>query len=160
MTYNTLVIGSTLIKLEALYTVVDDKEPISDYSHLAFGIEHSLEDLENGATLGLIAEYYNYTTYEGAKYNDLQLFEAMQDDVFLGARYTLNNEDDSAIVGGIIHDFEYDEQTYYAEFESRIFEDFKLQIDYYYIEPSKVANTAYALLGRHQRIGINIAYYF
>ena len=160
MTYNTLVIGSTLVKLEALYAVVDDKEPISDYSHIAFGVEHALDDFDDGTTLSIISEYYKYTTYEEGKYTDLQLFESMQDDIFLGIRYALNNADDSEMVGGVIHDLEYDEQTYYLELESRVGDSFKVEIDYYYIEPSKKALTANALLGRHQRVGINIAYYF
>jgi len=36
----------------------------------------------------------------------------------------------------------------------------KLEIDYRYIDPSKEYKTAYALLGKHERIGINIGYYF
>ena len=60
----------------------------------------------------------------------------------------------------MIHDLEYDEQIYYAELGSRIGDSFKVEIDYYYIEPSKKAQTANALLGRHQRVGVNIAYYF
>ena len=160
MTYNTLVVGATLLKLEALYVIVPDEEPISDYSHIALGVEHSLDDFDEGTTLSLISEYYKYRTYEDGKYTDLQLFESMQDDIFLGMRYALNNTDDTEIVGGVIHDLEYDEQIYYAELGSRIGDSFKVEIDYYYIEPSKKAQTANALLGRHQRVGVNIAYYF
>lgn len=160
MTYNTLVVGATLIKLEALYAVVDGSEPISDYSHIALGVEYSLEDFEGGTTLGLLSEYYKYSTYEDGKYTDIELFETMQDDIFFGLRYTLNNAEDSSLVGGVIHDLEYDEQVYYVEFSSRIFDSFTMDLDYYYIEPSKKAQTAYAFLGRHQRIGLNIAYYF
>ena len=160
MTYNTLVVGSTLLKLEALYAMVDDSELISDYSHIALGVEHALDDLQNGATLSLISEYYKYTTYEDGKYTDLQLFENMQNDIFLGVRYALNNSDDTEIVGGVIHDLEYDEQTYYFELESRVGGFLKIAVDYYYIVPSKKELTANALLGRHQRVGVNIAYYF
>ena len=160
MTYNTLVIDSTLIKLEALYAKVDGDEVVGDYSHIALGVEHSLEDFENGATLGLIAEYYRYDTYEDDKYDDLELFETMQNDIFIGARYTFNNEDDSSIVGGVVADTEYSEQTYYAQFESRVFDSFKVAMDYYYINPSKDTLTAYALLGKHQRVGLNIAWHF
>ena len=160
MTYNTLVVGSTLIKLEALYAVAEEKAPISDYSHIAFGIEHTIENFYDSAALGLIVEYYKYNTYESGKYNDLQLFQTMQNDLFIGARYTLNNANDTSVVGGIIHDSEYNEQTYYVKLESRLMDGFRLELDYYYIEPSKKEKTAYAYLGRHQRIGLNIAYYF
>ena len=160
MTYDTLVIDATLIKLEALYADVEENTFVGDYSHLALGVEHTLDNFENGAALGLIAEYYNYTTYEDDKYNDLKLFETMQNDLFIGIRYTFNNADDSSIVGGIVTDLEYDEQMYYFEYESRILDDFKVALDYYYIEPSSSTLTSFSLLGRHQRVGLNIAYYF
>ena len=160
MTYNTLVLGSTLVKLEALYTKVSDTELIGDYSHIAFGFESALDDFEDGSTLSVLSEYYKYTVYEDDTYTDLELFESMQDDLFIGLRYVLNNADDTEIVGGIIHDLEYDEQTYYMELESRVADYFKVALDYYYIEPSKEALTANALLGRHQRVSLNIAYYF
>jgi len=160
MTYNTLVIDSTLIKLEALYAKVDENKYVGDYSHLAFGVEHSLDDFENGATLGLIAEYYSYQTYDSKKYSDLELFETMQNDIFLGARYTFNNDSDTAIVGGVVADLEYNEETYYAQFESRVFDEYKIAFDYYYINPSTTDKTAYALLGKHQRVALNVAWHF
>lgn len=160
MSYNTLVIDVTLLKLEALYAFVEDDVSVGDYSHIAFGLEHTLEDFDNGASLGLITEYYKYSTYESDKYDDLQIFETMQNDIFIGARYTLNDADDSAFVGGLIHDLEYYEEVYYLEYESRVVDSFKVALDYYYIEPSKNVQTAYAFLGRHQRIGVTIAYHF
>jgi len=84
----------------------------------------------------------------------------MQDDLFLGMRYSFNNTNDSSVIGGVIEDFEYDEQVYYFKYDSRISDSFKVELDYYYVEPSKKKRTAYAFLGRHQRIGLNIAYYF
>lgn len=160
MTYNTLVLGSTLVKLEALYGDVENNANVGDYSHLAFGLEHTFEDFDSGSALGFIGEYYKYTTYESNKFTDIELFETMQDDLFVGLRYVLNDEDDTSIVGGLVVDLEYDEQTYYVKYESRFGNSIKIECDYYYIEPSKKAQTAYALLGRHQRVGINIAYYF
>ena len=160
MTYNTLVVGSTLVKLEAVYADVEKGVSVGDYSHIAFGIEHTFEDFESGATLGLITEYYRYYTYEEDKFTDLEVYESMQNDIFVGLRYVLNDVDDSSFIGGLIADAEYNEQTYYAKYESRYMDSFKLDVDYYFVEPSTSTQTAYALLGRHQRIGVNIAYYF
>ena len=160
MTYNTLVVGSTLVKLEAVYADVEKGVSVGDYSHAAFGIEHTFEDFESGATLGLITEYYRYYTYEEDKFTDLEVYESMQNDIFVGLRYVLNDVDDSSFIGGLIADAEYNEQTYYAKYESRYMDSFKLDVDYYFVEPSTSTQTAYALLGRHQRIGVNIAYYF
>ena len=161
MTYNTLVVGATLIKLEALYAIVDDNAYIGDYSHVALGVEHTLENfLGSEAGLGLIAEYYRYDTYEDDKYTDLELFETMQNDLFLGLRYSFNNANDTSLIGGVIADVEYDEQSYYMNFDTRAYDSFKVGIDYYYINPSKNTTTAYALLGKHQRVGLNIGWYF
>jgi len=160
MIYNTLVVDSTLIKLEALYAKVDVDAAVGDYSHVAVGFEHTVENFYKSAGLGLIGEYYNYRTYDGEKYSDLELFETMQNDLFLGLRYSFNDSDDASIVGGVVADFEYDEEVYYFKYDSRLGDSFRVGFDYYYIEPSKDEKTAYALLGRHQRVALNLAYYF
>ncbi len=160
MSYNTLVVGSALLKVEALYAKVDSNPYVGDYSHIAVGVEYTLENIYESAALGLIAEYYRYDTYEDDKYDDLQLFESMQNDLFIGARYSFNNTNDTSLIGGGIFDTEYKEEVYYMKFESRFLEEYKITFDYYYIDPSKTEKTAYAYLGKHQRVGLNIAYYF
>ena len=160
MTYNTLVVDATLIKLEALFAKVDDEVNVGDYSHIAFGVEHTLENFYESASLGLIAEYYKFDTYESDKYDDLELFETMQNDIFVGVRYSFNNAQSSSIIGGVVADFEYNEEIYYMKLDSRVGDMFKVALDYYYIEPSEDITTAYSLLGRHQRVGLNVAWYF
>lgn len=159
-TYNTMVIGNTLLKVEGLYAAVIDDPNISDYMHAGLGVEHTIAQMIGDADLGLIAEYYYYKTFEGGKYTDLELFEIFQNDLFLGGRYTFNDVDDSSIVGGVVLDMEYNEQSYYVEYETRIADTFKVHLDYRYIEPSKDTRTAFHLLERHQRIGLNVGYYF
>jgi len=160
MTYNTLVIDTTLVKLEALYAKVDGDEYVGDYSHIALGVEHTLENIYDSAALGLIAEYYRFDTYEDDKYDDLTLFETMQNDLFIGGRYSFNNANDTSLVGGGVFDLEYDEQVYYLKFDSRFADSFKISVDYYYIVASTTDLTAYAFLGDHQRVAVNLAYYF
>ena len=160
MTYNTLVYNSTLYKLEALYSNITNEKNISDYIHIALGTEHTLDAFENGNEVGLIAEYYYYDTIENNKLDDLSLAQVFQNDLFLGMRYSFNDVDDSNIVGGIILDTQYDEQSYYLEYETRIYDIAKLKLDYRYIEPSNTHNTVYAQLGRHQRVALNISYHF
>jgi len=160
MSFNTLVVNSTLIKLEALYAKVDDNAYVGDYSHIGLGVEQTLENIYESASLGLIAEYYRYDTYEDGKYSDIELFETMQNDLFVGARYSFNNANDSSFIGGGIFDLEYNEESYYLKFESRAWESFKVDIEYDLIIPSTTDLTAYALLGKHERLAMNIAYYF
>jgi len=159
-TFNTLVLGSTLIKFEAVYAdVLSDKE-ISDYMHIGFGVEHTLNQLYGDTSLGLIAEYYYYDTFDSTKRNDLELFELFQNDLFLGLRYSFNQENDASIIGGTILDTEYSEQVYYVKYETRIADIFKLNLDYRFIEPSTSYKTAFYLMGRHERISLKMGYYF
>jgi len=160
MTYDTLVVGDTLFKVEALYADVLDDEHISDYCHIAAGAEHTLTRVFAEADLGLIAEYYRYETLESDKYTDLDLFELFQNDLFLGLRLSLNDANSASLVGGVIADLEYAEQSYYAEFETRLFDAMKLNIDYRYIEPSKKTDTAFHLLGRFESVTLTLGYYF
>ncbi|PHR56679.1 MAG: hypothetical protein COA44_07455 [Arcobacter sp.] len=171
MTYNTLVLGSTLLKFEGVYTDIistDDillatgkKKDLSDYYHLGLGLEHTLTQVYEGSDLGLIAEYYKYGTLEdGDVFTDLDLFQVFQNDLFIGARYSFNQGNDASIIAGVIYDLDYDEEVYSFVYESRIYESFKLKFDYYYINPSDDTLTAYNLMGKHQRLSLKAGYYF
>ncbi len=160
ITYDTLVSGATLYKLEAIFTDVLNNDQISDYTHLGLGVEHTIPQIYDEADLGLLAEYYSYDTLDGSKRNDLQLFEVFQNDLFLGLRYSFNKGDDSTIVGGGIFDLDYDEDVYYFEYKTRIADSYKITFDYRYIEPSKNDPTVFNLMGRHQRISLKVGYYF
>jgi len=163
MTYNTLVVGATLFKLEAQYTDVLNNKEVSDYYQIAPGVEHTLTSIIGENDLGLIAEYYLYETMDKDKFSDLELFQSFQNDLFLGLRYSFNDASDSSFVGGAIVDMEYDEQVYYIEYATRVADMFTLDIDYRYIEPSKQKlefPTAYQFLGRLEKIGVKIGYHF
>ena len=171
LTYNTVVVDSTLYKFEAVYANVDNDptmktnagpKEISDYYHIGLGLEHTLVQFHGEADLGLIAEYYKYDTFKSGDdiANDLDLFQVMQNDLFLGARYSFNQGNDASIIGGGIFDLDYHEQAYYIEYEGRIADTFKLTLDYRYIKPSSTRTTSFSLLERHQRISLNMGYYF
>ena len=159
-TFNTLVLGSTLVKLEAVFTDVIDDEEISDYMHVGLGLEYTLSQFYGDGDLGLISEYYYYDTFDSSKRSDLELFELFQNDLFVGLRYSFNQGNDASIIGGAILDAEYDEQVYYVEYETRLAELFKLNLDYRFIQPSKEYQTAFHLMGKHERVSLNIGYYF
>lgn len=155
MTYNTLVLNSTLYKIEALYTDVIDDKNISDYVHIALGIEHTLEPSENGNELGLLCEYYYYDTLEKNKLSHIDLGETFQNDLFLGLRYSFNDINNSSAVGGVILDTQDKEENYYIEYQTRLNDMFKLKFDYRYFDSSDSKQE-----GRHQRAALNISYYF
>ena len=162
MTYNTLVVDSTLYKFEASYANVQKSKEnnVSDYIHLGLGVEHTLTQVYKEANLGFIGEYYYYDTFDKDKKTDLELFETFQNDLFLGLRYSFNEGNDASIIGGAILDFDYNEQVYYVQYESRIANLLKLNLDYRYIKPSQNTLTAFNLMGTHERLSIKLGYYF
>ena len=166
-TYNTLVLGSTLIKLEALYSDVINDAKISDYYHIGLGVEYTLSQVYDEADLGLISEYYYYDILDDTKFNDLQLFETLQNDLFLGLRYTFNDGNDGSIIAGSIIDLDYSEEVYYLEYETRVADVVKLNFDYRYTNPSARSSenasnlpTAFELMGKHERVSLTLGYYF
>lgn len=172
MTYDTMVVGSTLLKLEAQATqVINDVTTFSptpnpvkidDYYQFGLGFEHTLTGVNGDADLGLISEYYYYNTFAKSDEvaTDLNLFQTFENDLFVGLRYTFNDLSDSSILAGAIVDLSYAEQSYSIEYDTRLFDLLTLKADYVYINPSKNTPTAYHLLGEHQRVGINLAYFF
>ena len=166
MTYNTLVVNSTLYKLEATYAKVDTDANIADYYNIGLGIEHTLTQVYDEADLGLLLEYYKYETInrDSNQYTSDQLFEVFQNDIFIGARYSFNQGDDASIIGGATIDLDEDEQAYYVEYESRINDLFKLNIDYRQTEPytggSGANQTALSRMGRQKRVSVKVGYYF
>jgi hypothetical protein len=179
LTYNTMVVGSTLLKFEGLVTdVIDDNvtsvgKRVADYYQFGLGVEYTLSGFIAEADLGLLTEYYYYNTFDHSAEiaDDLALFQVFQNDLFVGFRYTFNDSADSSIIAGAIIDMEYQEQSYSFKYETRLFDVLSLKADYAYINPSKSEPTAYALMGlnpnnpngdpiAHQRIDLNLAYHF
>ena len=162
MTYNTLVVGSTLFKLEAVYANVKDDDNIADYYNYGLGMEHTLTQIYNEADLGLLLEYYKYDTIseDTNNYDDLDLFETFQNDIFVGFRYSFNEGNDASIVAGGIFDLDYNEEVYYVEYEGRINDMFKLNLDYRQTEPSTSDDTALSKMGKQKRISVKVGYYF
>ena len=177
MTYDTMVVGSTLFKVEALATdVIDDNvsssgKIVADYYQFGLGVEHTLTSFVGDADLGLLAEYYYYNTFDHSDKiaTDLNLFQVFQNDLFVGFRYTFNDAADSSIIAGAIIDMDYQEQSYSFKYETRLFDVLSLKADYAYINPSKDTLTAYHLMGlnpsdgtvsAHQRVGLNLSYHF
>ncbi len=162
LTFDTLVVNATLLKLEASYTDVKNVPFISDYYQLGAGIEHTLEQLYRGWDLGFISEYYLYKTTDRDKFDDLRLFQPFQNDLFVGFRLTFNDAASSEIVGGGIFDLEYDgEYSLFAEFNTRVFDRFTVSADIRKIVPNNEGTpTVYQLIGDHLRITLNVKYNF
>jgi hypothetical protein len=63
-----------------------------------------------------------------------------QDDVTLGFRLTVNDSSDSDVLGGISIDRDNHEKLVFVEYNTRLFEKYKLGLSYQHLEP-KVGST-------------------
>lgn len=155
-TYNTLVVGSTLYKLEALYSDVLEDKIISDYMHIGFGVEQGVGRVFDLGELSLLGEYYSYTTFDKSKRSDIELFEIFENDLFVGARLDLDDTQESSVSAGVVADMAYGEELYYLEYSGRFWDFLKLDFDYRVIEPSLSEMTAFRLMGRHERLSLRL----
>jgi len=136
ITYDTVVVDDTLVKIEYSYTDSLD-ENMNNYYEGGIGFEHTLYSVIGQKDFGLIVEYYKSD-------NSNLIFE---NDFFTGARFTFNDIDSSDVVVGIIQDVDTQNESYSFEYNTRIFDKFKTKISYMENISSKI-------------LGVSVGYYF
>lgn len=110
--------GDTLWKLEAIY-----RNGQGNYFALTGGFEHTLYGLaESEKDLGLLIEYLWDERGDDAPV----LFE---DDLFLGARLTLNDADSTEVLVGVIQDLDTSARLFNIEASTRLWESWKLSLE-------------------------------
>jgi len=129
-----LVSGETIYKTELAYTK-SDEEKVSDYAQYSLGVEHTLYGVWGKSDVGLLAEYYKYDVQQSNKFEAKDFGNFFQNDVMLGLRMTLNDSADSDILGGISIDQDNQEKMIFVEYNTRIFEKYKLGLSYQHLEP-------------------------
>lgn len=136
MGYATLVAGDTIYKTELAYTKSDD-EQVSDYAQISFGVEHTLYGLWDKKDLGLLAEYYRYKARDNSKLGAKDFGNLFADDVTLGFRLTLNDGADSEVLGGLAIDRENQEKILFVEYDTRLYDKYKLGLSYQHLSPQE-----------------------
>jgi hypothetical protein len=109
---------STIWKLEAIHR----KSSSDHYSAAVGGFEHSLPAFESGADLSLLAEYHNDSRGETAS-------SPMQNDLFVAARYAMNDEASSELLAGAFYDLDNGTTSVRLEGSRRIGEGLKLNVE-------------------------------
>lgn len=144
-TYDTFVIESTLFKVEASYTKVQDDGDfkVDDFYEIGFGTEHIIQKFIKEHSLGIIAEYYKSDS----------IFSSFENDIFLALRYSLNDKDSSEFLLGISKDIEKNEKSAYMKYSGRLTDSLKISADAIYIHTD-------SFLKEHLRVGCEIKYYF
>ncbi|MCH9741012.1 MAG: hypothetical protein K0U38_09270 [Epsilonproteobacteria bacterium] len=134
MGYATLVEGETIYKTELAYTQSDD-ESVSDYAQISIGAEHTLYGILDKKDLGILVEYYRYKSYENNKMGAKELGNLFADDIALGFRVSMNDMSDSEILGGVSIDRDTREKIFFVEYDTRLFEKYKLGLSYQHLAP-------------------------
>ena len=123
-------VGPTLLKAEAIrrngqkngHLQEDGQLQEENYVALAGGLEHTLYGIaSSNADLGLIAEYAWDSRGDAT-------LTGFQDDLFFGARITLNDARDSSLLIAVLTDMENDASSLRLEGETRVADDMTLSV--------------------------------
>lgn len=118
------------------------------------GFEYTLYQVaESSADLGLIAEYH----HDGR--DGFAPFTIFNNDVMVGARLALNDQDDTSFLGGAIFDVETQTTFTTVEFATRIAEGWKLEIEGRFL-PYVANGTVETNLERDHLLEVRVLRYF
>ncbi|MCF6264195.1 MAG: hypothetical protein L3J24_11495 [Xanthomonadales bacterium] len=106
-------IEAWLWKLESIYR----RTKIDNFMAFVGGFEYTIFQINNAADLGLLLEYQ----YDNRNENSTITFA--DNDIFLAARYVLNNSQDSSILAGIVFDIQNNNRFVNIEGHHRIGEN-------------------------------------
>jgi hypothetical protein len=154
MGYATLVSGSTIYKTELAYTKSDD-DKVSDYGQMSLGIEHTLYSVVGRSDIGLLAEYYNYKERDDDKLGAKEFGNLFADDMVLGFRYSFNDSADSDILGGVAVDRDNHEKLISLEYNTRLYEKYKLGLSYQHLSPKEGS-----VFKEMDLVKLDVGYYF
>jgi hypothetical protein len=133
LAYTTYVHESTIYKGEIAYALSDD-DKVSDYGEFGLGVEHTLYSFWDKKDLGLLAEYYRYEAKDSEKYGAKEFAKIFSNDLTLGFRLSINDTSSSEVLGGVDLDLDSDEKIYFVEYETRLFDKYKLKTSYQHLE--------------------------
>ncbi|SFV50848.1 hypothetical protein MNB_SV-12-1090 [hydrothermal vent metagenome] len=154
MGYATLVSGETIYKTEVAYTKSDD-DLVSDYGQVSLGLEHTLYGIWDKRDLGLLAEYYRYVSADNKKLGAKEFGNLFDDDITLGFRLSMNDSSSSEILGGLAIDRDNKEKILFVEYDTRLFEKYKLGLTYQHLAPKE--DSSFEEL---DRVMVEFGYYF
>jgi hypothetical protein len=149
-----LTFGPTLLKLEAITRTGHPDETINA---LVAGVEYTFFGLvgESG-DLGLLAEYLYDDRDERATEAPPTAFG---NDVFVGARLNLNDEDNTYLLAGAIIDVENQSTFLSLEASRRLADQWTLELDLRFFFPTEDEDPLNAI-GRDDFVQVRLAYFF
>ena len=147
--------NATLYKLEWLAKAgqKDAKFKRGSYFASVIGFEHTLyKAILDSGDIGLIMEY-NYDSRRSRS------SDTLQDDIFIGGRFTLNDSDDTQMLVGSIIDLDGDGQIYQLDFGRRLNDSLTFGIKGSIYQNGKYNSNIY-ILRQDSWVEINLKQYF
>jgi hypothetical protein len=142
-------IDSWLWKFEG----IDKKSRSDSYLAAQFGFEYTLYGISDSATdLGVLLEY-------GWDERDLNASSVAQNDIYLGARLTLNDVNDSALLLGLGYDADYHTRNLLIEASRRINDYWMVTLEGLFFVSNNPMDPAAALVD-DDRLQIKLERYF
>ncbi len=139
-----------LWKLEAVY----EHANYDSFFAVSGGLEYTFFGAVGEAgDLGVLAEYH----YDGR--NEFAPPTLYDDDIFLGARLSLNDTDDTSLLAGIIYDPDSEAKIISLEAETRLTEFWKLEVEIRLYEDLNEEELLYAIR-RDDHLQIRFSRYF
>lgn len=112
-------LGPWLLKLESIYRYADQQ----DFLALAAGFEYTFSNIaSSGLDIGIVGEYL----YDGRKE---QALSNLANDVFVGARFALNDAQSTDVLAGAIFDLEHSTKFFSVEGSRRIGDSWKVELE-------------------------------
>ncbi len=152
--YGTLIVGDTIYKSEFTYALSED-DKVADYTQLGIGVEHTLYGVWEKKDLGLLMEYYRYDSDKESGYGAKDFSTFFANDLTLGFRLSMNDLSSSEILGGVDYDIDSKEKIYFVEYDTRLFDTYKLKGSYQHLSPS-----GSSVFSKLDRVKLEFGYYF
>jgi len=142
--------GGWLWKLEVISR---NGQEAKRYSATTSGFEYTLTGLnETAIDVGLVAEYMRDERGNSAS-------TIFQNDFMAGVRITLNDEQSTEALLGLIIDLEYDSNSFSVEASRRLYDSFKLNLEARFFNSSDPQDLSYSLR-KDDYVQMNLAWYF
>lgn len=141
--------GDWLWKFESIYRDSDSHS----FAAAQGGFEYTFVGInETAMDLGLLMEY-------GWNSRGTDAVTGNQNDLFLGARLTLNDAESTELLAGIGHDLDYDSTSFTVEASRRIGDSWKLSVDARVFDSDNSNDSLYAVR-QDDQIQLTMEYYY
>lgn len=142
-------IDSWLLKFEA----INKRNSDSNYTATQLGFEYTFYGIsESAADLGVLLEY-------GWDERDDESTSGVQNDLFLGARFTLNDTQNTELLLGAGYDMDYNTKSFVIEGNRRIGNNWKLVLDGRFFSVAQ-NNAPSAVLRKDDYVQLTVEYYY